>query len=125
MTKSQLHAWLERYGQAWETRDADAAAALFAEAAAYYETPFGKPAQGKEGVRAYWCAATGHQSNVRFRHEILSATGDAGIARWWAEFTRVPSGAKVQLDGVFLLEFDAEGLCRTLREWWHRSETLQ
>jgi hypothetical protein len=27
------------------------------------------------------------------------------------------------LDGIFLLEFNDEGLCRDLREWWHRAET--
>ena len=125
MTSPQLHAWLEQYRQAWETRDADAAAALFTDAAAYYETPFGRPAQGKDGVRAYWGAATEHQRNVKFRHEVLAVTGDAGIARWWADYTRVPSGVKVRLDGVFLVEFDADGLCRSLREWWHRTEAPQ
>ena len=25
----------------------------------------------------------------------------------------------MRLDGMFLLYFDAEGLCRSLQEWWH------
>jgi hypothetical protein len=28
----------------------------------------------------------------------------------------------VRLDGVFVLEFSEDGLCRSLREWWHRDE---
>jgi ketosteroid isomerase-like protein len=122
VTRPQLQVWLEKYGKAWETRDPDAVAALFTDGAAYYETPFGKPAQGRTGVHAYWRAATGHQRNVKFSFEVLSVHGDVGIARWWAEFTRVSTGVKTRLDGVFLLEFDADGFCRTLREWWHKTQ---
>lgn len=122
MTEERLHDWLERYGHAWETRDPDAAAALFADDAAYHETPFGTPARGKDGIVAYWRAATENQRDVRFSHEAVALTGDTGIARWWAEFTRTSSGARARLDGIFLLEFDADGSCRTLREWWHKTE---
>src|SRR5262245_4505794 len=106
MTGSQLSGWLERYRRAWETRDADAVVALFTDTATYCETPFGAPIQGRGRIHAYWRAATDRQRDVKFSHEVLSVTGDTGIARWRAEFTREPSGLKVRLDGVFLLEFE-------------------
>src|SRR5262245_5027839 len=86
VTGSQLHAWLDRYRQAWETRDAEAAATLFTDDASYHETPFGEPARGKEGVRAYWRKVTEHQRDVGFSFEVLSVTANGGIARWRAEF---------------------------------------
>ena len=119
MKKTELEAWLESYGEAWETRDAEAAAALFSADAEYYETPFVAPAVGREGIRSYWANATRNQKDVNFSYEIVSTSGKQGVARWWATFTRCSSGATVSLDGVFLLEFDDEGLCRELREWWH------
>ena len=122
MTSGDLQKWLERYRQAWETRDASAAAALFTDDATYYETPFGRPARGKEGVHAYWSAVTANHRDVKFSYEILSVSGDTCIALWQAEFRRTPSGLKTLLDGIFLLEFDAKGSCRKLREWWHKSE---
>jgi uncharacterized protein (TIGR02246 family) len=122
LTESQLRDWLDAYGRAWEGRDPDAAAALFTEDAQYYETPLGEPARGRTGVRTYWAAATENQRDVTFTHEVLAITANRGIARWWSEFTRVASGAAVRLDGVFVLEFGEDGLCRSLREWWHRSE---
>ena len=122
MTAPELQSWLERYGRAWEARDADLAAALFTDDVAYYETPFGEPARGKNGVRAYWRAATRTQRDVRFSSLVLSVAGEVGVARWWAEHARESSGARARLDGIFLLEFDADGRCRTLREWWHRTD---
>lgn len=123
MNESELEVWLERYRRAWENRDPEAAAALFSEDVKYYETPFIAPAQGRGGVREYWAHATRNQSDVTFSHDIVSVSGGRGIARWWATFRRVPSDVMVRLDGVFLLEFDDEGLCHELREWWHKVET--
>jgi uncharacterized protein (TIGR02246 family) len=123
VNESELKTWLERYGQAWENRDPEAAAALFSEDARYYETPFLAPAQGRDGVRRYWAAATRNQSEITFSYDIVSVSGGQGIARWWATFRRVQSDVTASLDGVFLLEFNNEGLCCELREWWHRAET--
>lgn len=122
MNEKVLKSWLERYGRAWETQDPDAAAALFSPEASYYETPFDAPARGRDGVHAYWTQATRNQIDISFAYEVVSAALHRGIARWQARFTRRSSGAKVRLDGIFLLKFDDEGLCRELREWWHRSE---
>lgn len=122
MDQPKLAAWLEKYGRAWEACDPEAAAALFSPDAEYYETPFQAPARGPEGVRDYWANATRNQSDVSFAYDIVSVTGARGIARWSANLTRVSTGVRVALDGIFLLEFSGEGLCRELREWWHRSE---
>jgi hypothetical protein len=50
-------------------------------------------------------------------------TEEFGIARWWASFVIVPQQLRTELDGVFLIAFDAHGLCRSLREWWHKQQT--
>jgi uncharacterized protein (TIGR02246 family) len=120
--ETESRKWLEGYRQAWETRDPEAAAALFSKDARYYETPFVAPAQGRDGVRNYWANATRNQSDITFSYNIVSVSGDRCIARWSATFTRVSSGVTASLDGIFLLKFNNEGLCRELREWWHRSE---
>jgi hypothetical protein len=49
-------------------------------------------------------------------------TGNRGIALWQTTFTRAHSGHPVQLDGVFVVEFDDQGRCSRFREWWHRHE---
>lgn len=121
MDETELDAWLRRYGEAWEARDPDAAAVLFSEDAEYYETPFVAPARGPDGVRYYWANATGNQSDVAFSYEMICVSGDRGMASWSATFTRVSTGVKERLDGVFLLQFDGDGLCRELREWWHKA----
>lgn len=119
MDRLKLEGWLGRYGRAWEGRDPKAAAALFEETAEYYETPFEPPFRGRDEIRRYWRGATNSQRDISFSHEVLSVTASTGVARWKADFSRIPTGQRVRLDGVFVLTFNEAGLCIVLREWWH------
>lgn len=114
-----LEGWLTAYGRAWETRDADAAAALFSSNANYFETPYAEPFAGSAGVREYWARVTSDHSDVKFRHTIVGLADGVGVARWNAKLTLASTDGPLELDGVFLLTFDADGLCKELREWWH------
>jgi ketosteroid isomerase-like protein len=110
--------WLAAYGQAWQTRDADAAAALFTENATYQENPFEKPFNGRTGIHDYWSRVTADQRDVSFTSNVITTFDRSAVAHWSARFTSASSAATVNLDGVFVLEFDESGLCNTLREWW-------
>lgn len=116
---SRLESWLEGYEQAWEGRDAEAAAGLFTSDARYYETPYAEPFSGREGIAAYWSDVTAGQREIDFEAEVVAIEGSTGVARWRAEFVAGPDATPVGLAGVFVLEFAADGLCSELREWWH------
>jgi hypothetical protein len=123
ITSADAESWLQRYGAAWRERSPDLAAALFAEDCRYFETPFDEPAIGRQGVRNYWRAVPEGQTDIDFEARVVAVLARTVIAHWTAAFTRIASGTRVALDGVFTLEFNGDGLCSTLREWWHRRET--
>lgn len=112
-----IGSWLEAYRQAWETADADAAAALFTKASTYRSNIFQEPHEGREGVHRYWQEVTRTQSDVRVRIGRPFAEGNRVAAEFWT-MMRV-DGAETTLPGCLLLEFDEDGLCRSLREYWH------
>lgn len=112
-------AWLDRYKQAWETRDAALAGELFTAEASYHEMPFDAPMQGRPAIEDYWARVTATQSDIRFTYEVLSCAGERGIARWHATFKSAPGGEIVDLDGVFVCEFADARTVKALREWWH------
>ena len=99
MTEKQFRDWLKSYGRAWEECDPDAAAALFSDDAEYYETPFGAPCLGREGVREYWLGATRSQRDISFTHQILSLL--SGRRR---RYVRWPDSSG-QRDGPFSLRY--------------------
>ena len=119
LTMPKLSSWLEAYGNAWETRDADAAVLIFSEDATYRVSPYEEAHVGRSGIHEYWAGVTENQRNVDFQYQALSVNGNTGIAHWSAEFSVEPGGTTIQLDGIFVLDFDSEGKCHRLREWWH------
>ena len=123
MTRDELDSWLRAYGAAWEARDGEAAAALFADDGLYCWGPRDAPLRGREAIRERWDQATGGQRDVAFRHEILGIDGMRGFARWWSTFTESSGTTRFDLDGVFVLDFAENGLCTQLQEWWDVRET--
>jgi hypothetical protein len=114
--------WLDAYGQAWENRNAEAAAALYAEDGTYQVTPFLEPLRGRKAIFEYWSEVTRTEEKVRFGYEILVSNAGLNIARWSASFVIVPQGLQTKLDGIFLISLDEEERCKSLREWWHKQQ---
>jgi hypothetical protein len=119
--RAAFKSWLDAYGKAWESRDAEAASALYAENSTYQITPFVEPMRGRKAIFEYWSNVARTEENVKFGHEILVANRELNIARWSA-FVIVPQGLKTKLDGVFVISLDSQGLCTSLREWWHKQQ---
>lgn len=118
ISKADLDTWLRAYRRAWEETDPAAAARLFAPDSRYFETPYAEPFVGPAGVEAYWARVTADQRDVQFRYEVIAVDGRTGVATWSADFKTVKDGTPVELNGVFVLDFDAEKRCERLREWW-------
>jgi len=120
--RAGLTEWLDDYGRAWEERDPEAAAQLFAEDAVYQWGPFGKRLRGRPFIREAWAEATESQRNIHFGYEVMSATVRGGLVRWWTAYDRPGDQVHMRLEGVFRLAFDQDGLCTSLEEWFNFDE---
>ena len=116
---------MDIYGRAYENRDPDLAAKLFAADARYRWGPFGDLLHGPQEIRDRWAAATGDGDEVDFRfgYEILAVTREIGIARWMASTAIPAEGRRIHYDGVFAVALGPDNLCHEFREWWNTSET--
>ena len=117
-----FRSWLDAYGKAWESRNVEAAAALYADDGTYQVTPFLEPMRGRKAIFKYWSEVARTEKNVRFGYEILVSNAEINIARWSASFVIVPQGLQTRLDGIFLISLDEQGRCKSLREWWHKQQ---
>jgi len=122
MDRTSFESWLEKYGKTWRDRNPQAAAGLFTDDGTYQVTPFVKPMCGRQAIFEYWSEVARTQENIQFGYEVLAVTPEAGLARWWASFVIVPQRLRTKLDGIFLISLDADGLCLSLREWWHKDQ---
>jgi hypothetical protein len=89
--------WLDAYGQAWENRNPETAAALFNDSGTYQVTPFLEPMRGRKAIFEYWSEVARTEKNIRFRYEVLVVKDELNIARWSASLSVSRRGYKLNL----------------------------
>lgn len=114
--------WLRQYGAAWQARDVNAFASLFEENGLYYWTPFEEPKKGRGAIATAFNSAVGRQREIDFGARPLYVEAQLGAAHWSCAFTRVTTGKRVHLDGIFVVQFSESGKALSFREWWHSDE---
>lgn len=114
---ANLSDWVETYRQAWESKDAEAVAALFTPEGTYRSNIFEEPHRGQEGVGEYWRSVSSVQSDATVRMGNPFVDGSRVAVEFWTNMK--VDGEEVTLPGCLLLEFTNDGLCTSLREYWH------
>jgi hypothetical protein len=127
MDRSGVQSWLDRYSRAWETYDEAEIASLFARDAVYRYHPWddGEDVlRGRDAIVSSWVAPEGSASSrdaagtYAGRYEPFAVEGNRAVAvgksTYWTDATR--TAVRTTYHNIFLLEFDAEGRCRTFTE---------
>jgi hypothetical protein len=120
MNGESVERWAEAYRVAWESADSEAAAALFSETGTYRDNIYEEPHEGRVGVAGYWSEVTAAQSNVTVRMGEPFVDGERAVVEFWT--TMDVESSPMTLVGALLLDFDQDGLCRSLREYWTFTE---
>lgn len=122
-SKAEVEEWAEIYRVAWETADSEAVAALFSEDSTYRDQIYEEPHRGRAGVIAYWNDVTSAQTNVTVQMGAPIVDGSRASVEFWT--TMNVEDAPVTLAGCLLLDFDDDGLCSALREYWNFADGTQ
>jgi len=142
MNREDCERIVDAYGEAWETKDADAIVKIFTEDARYIERPQGKgPVKssavyyGHEGIRQYWeNHIVRRERNIQFTaiHEDLlwDPVKQTCLAKWEATFEVLQLDTKlykpVHFVQVAILEMDpATKQIKRLEEYWHSLHVRQ
>jgi hypothetical protein len=56
-------------------------------------------------------------------YEPLAVAGRRGIAHWAVSYHDPDGQTRVELDGIFVLDFAEDGRCAEHRRWYLRRET--
>jgi predicted SnoaL-like aldol condensation-catalyzing enzyme len=123
MDKAGVETWAEAYRVAWETADSAAAAALFSPDGTYRNDIYQDPNRGRDGVVEYWTGVTSVQSDVTVRMGEPFVDGDRAVVEFWT--TMKINDDPVTIGGALLLDFDEDGLCTALREYFNFAEGYQ
>ena len=124
MTHDDVQAWLDRYIAAWAAYDAQAIGDLFSEDARYRYHPSDEGFVGRDAIVGAWLDPSGDASTRdepdtwEAHYEPFVVDGDRAVAVGWSRYYADASKSTVtdMWDNVYLLEFDADGRCRSFTE---------
>ena len=123
MNKGQLDDWATKLGQAWSAQDPGKAMDLVSkDSIEWYENPLQPPYKSWEEVRKLWEAVPFNQKDVTYSHQVLICNDSVGIINWQVKLTKVPSGKKLNIDGIFQVLLDEAGCCTYFKQWEVESE---
>ncbi|HEX5465111.1 MAG TPA: nuclear transport factor 2 family protein [Candidatus Limnocylindrales bacterium] len=124
MTRDDVQAWLDRYAAAWESYDPEAIGDLFSREATYRYHPWEPPVTGREAIVRSWVEPEGAGSSrddpgtYEGAYQVYAVDGDRAVAvgtsTYWKDARRATLDRLYH--NVFLLEFDADGRCRSYTE---------
>ena len=120
LTKETVAAWLASYVRAWETYDPDTIGDLFGEDATYAYHPFEEPVRGRLAIVASWLENKDAPGTYEGRYEPVAIEGDLAVANGRSRYFKDASKAEPvrEYDNLFLIRFDDQGRCRSIREWY-------
>lgn len=110
---------IDTFMKGWSKADVATILSVFAEDAAFHETPFAPPHQGAAALRAYWAEVPYNQS------EITATSGEIYVAGPWfatefkVVFRRRRTGEWVEARGALFCETAGE-LISEMRLYWQR-----
>jgi SnoaL-like domain len=110
--------WMERYFTAWKTNDLELLDGLFAEDAVYYYGPFKPPNSGKKRIIDGWLSSPPPQD---FKHSCnpIAVHDETGAGHWNVTYrSSSKPDIMLEVDGILVIRFDAQGQCTEHREWF-------
>ena len=117
MSPDDVRRWAAQYKAAWESADSQAVASLFADDGTYRDNIYEEPHRGRSGVIGYWEGVTAPQSEVTVTMGDPYVDGQRAVVEFWTNMHIADN--PVTLAGALLLEFNDDGMCRSLREYWN------
>jgi hypothetical protein len=121
MDVQAMTVWLTAFGDAWERRNADATAALFAPGATFQPSPFGELVRGRSRIAAHWAVVMSGRQAIRFQGEILGVGTTYRIAHWRVVIGQHDDRPIRVVDGILLAAFDRRGRATSMRSWSHEA----
>ena len=121
MTTDEVQRWLDAYVAAWSSYDEAQITALFTADCAYRYDPFSEPLVGAAAIAADWLQDRDEPGSWEADYRPFVVAGDRAVA---VGETRYP-GEHRRYANTYLLEFAADGRCRSFTEWFflERSRT--
>ena len=111
--RTAVAGWIARYEQAWRAPGTGALDGLFTPGASYAASPWARPVEGLEAIRAFWDAGrSGPEEAFRMVSDIVAIDGQVAVVRVAVDYA---DGQRWR--DLWVLVLDGDGRCERFEEW--------
>ena len=114
----RLDDWMDAYVEAWTSNDPYDIAALFSADAVYDPQTADGERHGRAEIIAWWQGIGDDPDNWDFEWKPLTETEDMAVITGTTRYFEPPASYR----NLFVIKFDAEGLCTDFTEWYIEEE---
>lgn len=117
MLKEKYEKWTKDFMDSWKDLDWKRTLELLAKDVAYYENPIDKPCSNFEEVTNLWNVVADNQKDIEYQFEIVAFNEETCIVNWQMTRVMTKTNQKQEIDGVFQISLDENGLCKFFKQW--------
>ena len=116
LSRENATAFVESYGQTWESWDVEGFVELFSDKVVYVAHPQ-ETVEGTDALRRYLRKEQAEQGSVSVRMGRAITEGDHVVGEFWVTATN--RGEEATIAGCFIARLDqSNGRCTHFREYW-------
>ena len=109
--------WTKEFMESWKALEWRRTIETLNKNVEYYENPIDEPCSSFDEVIKLWSVVADNQKNIEYKYEIISYNGKTCIINWKMTRTLTKNNTKQEIDGIFQISLDKEGLCTFFKQW--------
>jgi hypothetical protein len=109
--------WTKEFMDSWKELDWERTLKTLDKRVEYYENPIDKPCSSFNEVINLWNVVGENQKDIDYKYEIVSFNEKTCIINWQMTRTMTKGNIKQEIDGIFQISLNEEGLCTFFKQW--------
>ncbi len=109
--------WINDFMNSWKDKDVEAVMKTISKNCKYYETVFDKPCSSFEDIKKLWEVVPTNQKDITYDYKIILEDENFCIINFFMKRTLVPTNLVQNIDGIFQISLDKDGLCTFFKQW--------
>ena len=113
----KYNTWTKEFMESWKELDWKRTLKTLDKNIEYYENPIDVPCKSFEDVISLWNVVADNQKNIDYKYEIILFDDKTCIINWQMTRTMTSDDSKQEIDGIFQISLNEEGLCTFFKQW--------
>lgn len=115
--KEKYESWAKEFLESWKELDWKRTLKVIDKDCKYYENPIDEPCKSFDEIVKLWEVVEKNQKDITYDYKIVVHDDDVAIVNFKMKRTFIPTNSVQEIDGIFEISVNEEGLCTLFKQW--------